>query len=123
MDEGAWGISLFAFSASAFFLASISPDIWFFFLQHCQWDAGKRVERSSPLGKGAGTRQSRSSGGAHTVGHLAGLRVLATVATSDMKDTPITRFTCANLRVFFATPMAAERVVGMRRGRSCVCYR
>lgn len=33
MEDGAWGISRLAFSASAFFLASISPESWFFLLE------------------------------------------------------------------------------------------
>lgn len=110
MEEGACGISLLAFSASAFFLASSSPDIWFFALQGGQPEEGKRLDCGHGRGRDVRARHARGNGGAHTVGHLAGLRTLDVDRDWGTRNAPITRFICANLRVFFATPMAAECV-------------
>jgi hypothetical protein len=56
------------------------------------------------------------SASSHTVEHRVGLWVLLatdSVSQVDGASIPITRFTCANLRVFFCTPMMAALVVSV----------
>ena len=85
-------ISRFALFSSSFFFASSSPAIWFFLLEQCQYCC----------------REWYWGTWSHTVVHLVGLGTLAGAHPEHMLTIPTILLVCANLRVFFWTPIVAE---------------